>query len=66
MSYTFYGHEGLVSVLVDGNLAEPFMYIDAKDPPPWWVEPVGGARLGPFPTLEAAKVALIFNLKKET
>lgn len=62
MSFIFQEHDGLISVLVDGKLPEPFMYIDAKHPPPWSVEPIHGKRMGPFWSLTAAKAALIFAL----
>lgn len=62
MAYIFQEHDGLITVVLDGKLPEPFMYIDAKNPPPWWVEPVEGKRVGPFHSLEAAKAALILSL----
>lgn len=62
MSFIYQEHDGLISVLVDGKLPEPFLYIDARSPPPWYVEPIAGKRLGPFDSLAAAQAALILNL----
>lgn len=62
MSYIFQEYDGLITVVLDGKLPEPFLYIDAKNPPPWFVEPVEGKRLGPFWSLTAAKAALILSL----
>jgi len=62
MTYDFQEHDGLISVVINGKLPEPFMYIDAKAPPPWYVEPVHGERVGPFESLDAAKAALILAL----
>ena len=66
MSYFYQEHDGLITVMVDGKIPVPFMYIDAKAPPPWWVEPIMGKRLGPFKSLAAAKAALILALGEKT
>jgi len=66
MSYRYQEHDGLISVMIDGQLPTPFMYIDARNPPPWWVEPIEGKRLGPFDSLVAAQAALILNSKEKT
>lgn len=64
MSYSFTENDGLITVIINGKLPTPFMYIDARNPPPWWVEPVGGARVGPFQSLEAAKFGLLMALNQ--
>lgn len=61
MSWNFQEHDGLISVVIDGKLPVPFMYIDAKHPPPWYVEPISGKRIA-FKSLSAAKAALILAL----
>lgn len=58
MSYEFYANEGLITVLINGQIPQPFMYIDARKPPPWVVEPVEGESVE-CQSLEAAKMALI-------
>ena len=62
MSFEFEEHDGLISITINGKLPTPFVYIDAKAPPPWFVEPLRGGRVGPFWTLDAAKAALILAL----
>jgi hypothetical protein len=62
MSYEFQEHEGLVSVVVDGALPKPFMYIDTNGAPPYRVEPLHG-ETQEFDTYEAAQAALIFALE---
>ncbi len=64
MTYRFIENEGLITVIINGKLPTPFMYIDARTSPPWWVEPVGAARVGPFQTLEAAKFGLLMALNQ--
>lgn len=62
MSYQFHENEGLITVLINGQIPHPFMYIDARKPPPWTVEPVnGGSR--EFDSLEAAKMALVMAVQ---
>lgn len=62
MAYIFQEHDGLVSVVVDGKLPDPFMYIDTRGAPPYKLEPVGGTTIE-LETFEAAKAALIMNMK---
>ena len=62
LSFIYQEHDGLISVLANGKLPEPFLYIDARGAPPYWVEPIKGKRLGPFDSLAAAQAALILNL----
>lgn len=64
MSYVFSENDGLITVIINGKLPTPFMYIDARNPPPWWVEPVGDERVGPFHSLEAAKFGLLMALNQ--
>jgi hypothetical protein len=63
MSYIFQEHDGLITVILDGKLPEPFMYINARSAPPWLVEPISGKSLA-FESLEAAKAALILNMEE--
>lgn len=62
MSYNWQEHDGLISVLVDGQLPDPFMYIIAENPPPWRVQNVDGT-MHDFDSEEAAKLALLLKLK---
>lgn len=64
MSYQWQEHDGIISVLIDGKLPEPFQYIVAKSPPPWTVDNLWGQPQH-FETEEAAKLALILKLKGE-
>lgn len=54
--------DGLISAIIDGKLPVPFMFIDAKSAPPWWVEPICGDHIGPFDSVEAAQNALVMYL----
>jgi hypothetical protein len=65
MSYTFVDHEGLLIAYHNNEPFEPFVYIDARTAPPWWIEPVDRARVGPFDTLEAAKLAILLLCNKK-
>ena len=62
MGYEFQTHEGLVSVVVDGALPKPFMYINTIGAPPYLLEPLHGETLE-FDSLEAAQAALILALE---
>ena len=62
MTYQFNENEGLITVLINGQIPQPFMYIDARHPPPWFVEPIEGESR-PFDSLEAAKMALVMAVQ---
>lgn len=64
MTYVFHEWEGLITLTVNGQRPEPFMYIDGRNAPPWWVEPVCKKRVGPFESLEAAKFVLISSINQ--
>lgn len=61
MTYQWQEHDGIISVLIDGKLVEPFQYIVAKSPPPWTVGDLYGQHQD-FDTEDAAKLALILKL----
>ena len=56
----WYEHDGLITCAPDGKMTDPFMYIVAKNPPPWKVENLDGT-MGEFDSLEAAQLALLIR-----
>ena len=62
MSVHWQKHDGIISVLVDDKLPDPFTYIVAENPPPWRVQCYDGT-MTDFDNEEAAKLALLLSLK---
>lgn len=62
MTIDWQEHDGLIGVMMDGQLSDPFMYIVAKNPPPWIVEKFDGTTQA-FDSLEAAQLAILIGQK---